>query len=63
MPCQELSSGLAQDTNPSGALGENTNPGTSGFCRVFNFAQSDDMVTLVDFIPILTFAGNQMETF
>jgi hypothetical protein len=63
MPCQELGSSLTQSANPAGPLSQATNPGTDGFCRKFNFAQADDMVTFVDFNPILTFAGDQLETF
>jgi hypothetical protein len=63
MPCQELSSSLTQNSLPSGALGEDARPQANGFCRSYNFAQADDLVTFFFEDPMITFAGDQIETF
>jgi hypothetical protein len=62
MPCQELSSSLSQSNNPAGALAQQTNPGTDGFCRSYNFTQPDYYITLVDSFPIVTFGGLRIQT-
>ena len=64
MACQTLSSGLTQSNRPTSALSQDSRPGTDGFCRSYNFAQGDDLVTFVLEQPMITFVtGNQIETF
>lgn len=62
MACEELNACLSENARPRGALTDVARPRTDGFCRDYNFAQSDDIVTIGDFIPILSLAGNQLET-
>jgi hypothetical protein len=58
MSCQILDASLVEVARPSSALAELARPQTNGLCPIYDFGQ--DIITLVNEIPMITFDNQKL---